>query len=303
MALPAIGTVDSGTRFGSSFGRPAEGVFCSTGSLIVRLAETSHEVRAAQGLRYSVFFEEGAAIADAAARRTRRDVCQFDRVCDHLIVLDASVADRRGRHTVVGAYRLLRQEVAEANFGFYSANEFQIGPMLRRHPASRFLELGRSCVARDYRNRTTIELLWRGIWAYVRRHRIDAMFGCASFPGTDVAAHALPLSFLTQAAAAPEDWRVAALPGRASVRINSPVDDERRALRALPALIKGYWRLGATFSPEAVVDPCFGATDIFVTMPVDEIEARYIRFFGDDGDAHPKAKATWRFAESTKCGN
>ena len=273
----------------------------STASLVVRLAETSHEIRAAQGLRYSVFFEEGGATADSTARLIRRDVCRFDQVCDHLIVLDNSVVDRRGRPIVVGAYRLLRQEVAEANFGFYSANEFLVAPMLRRHPASRFLELGRSCVARDYRNRTTIELLWRGIWAYVRRHGIDAMFGCASFPGADAAAHALPLSFLTRAAAAPESWRVAALPGRASTRFNVPVEDERRALRALPALIKGYWRLGATFSPEAVVDRCFGATDIFVTMPVAEIEARYIRFFGDDSAAHPKAASPWRFAETAKC--
>jgi putative hemolysin len=255
----------------------------------VRLAKTSHEIRAAQALRYSVFFEEGGAIADPTARRMRRDVCPFDRVCDHLIVFDSSVADRRGRPMVVGAYRLLRQEIAEANFGFYSANEFVIAPMLRRHPASRFLELGRSCVARDYRSRTTIELLWRGIWAYVRQHGIDVMFGCASFPGTDVEAHAMPLSFLTQEGPSPEGWRVEALPGRATARINIPVDDERRILRSLPALIKGYWRLGATFSPEAVVDHCFGATDIFVTMPVAEIEARYIRFFGGDLVARPKA--------------
>lgn len=262
----------------------------SIGSLDVRLAETEREIRDAQRLRFAVFYEEGSAAANSTIRYMRRDVCRFDRVCDHLIVLDNNVVDPRGRPKVVGAYRLLRQEVAEANFGFYSADEFFIAPLLKRHPRLRFLELGRSCVARDYRNRSTIELLWRGIWRYVQRHGVDAMFGCASFPGRDAASHELALSFLTRGpAAAPEAWRVAAYPGRTCARINLSVADQGSALRALPALIKGYWRLGAAFSPDAVVDQRFGATDVFVTMPVAEIEARYLRFFGDDRIARATA--------------
>jgi len=84
----------------------------------------------------------------------------------------------------VGTYRLLRQEVAERHGGFYSAGEFEIADLLKRHPGKRFLELGRSCVLPAYRSKRAIELLWRGIWTYVREHRIDVMIGCASFVGT-----------------------------------------------------------------------------------------------------------------------
>ena len=32
---------------------------------------------------------------------------------------------------------------------------------------------------------TDIELLWQGIWNYVRIYDLDVMLGCASFEGTD----------------------------------------------------------------------------------------------------------------------
>ena len=35
-----------------------------------------------------------------------------------------------------------------------------------------------------------MQLLWRGIAAYVFLHQIDLMFGCASLPGTDPDANA-----------------------------------------------------------------------------------------------------------------
>ena len=61
-----------------------------------------------------------------------------------------------------------------------------IAGLVARHRALRFLELGRSCVHAEYRTRGTLQLLWRGIAAYVFKHRIDLMFGCASLPGTDL---------------------------------------------------------------------------------------------------------------------
>jgi len=252
-------------------------VLASSGDFDVVLATTKKEIRRAQKLRYQVFFEEGGATADPTARLIRRDVCPFDRVCDHLIVVDKSVRRLDGSPTVVGAYRLLRQDVASANFGFYSAGEFEIGAMIARHPGKRFLELGRSCVAEGYRGKRTLELLWRGLWAYALHHRVDAMFGCASFPGVDPAAHAGALSFLRGETDESKAWQAAAVAGRAAPIATVPPDP--RALRALPPLIKGYWRVGARFSRDAVVDVAFGTTDVLVVMPVEEIRSRYLSYF------------------------
>jgi L-ornithine Nalpha-acyltransferase len=257
------------------------------GELDVRLATTRSDIRRAQKLRYRVFFEEGEAKPDAAARLIRRDVCRFDGVCDHLIVVDNAIPRADSAPTVVGAYRLLRGEVAENNFGFYSAGEFDVGSLVARHPGKRLLELGRSCVAPGYRGKRTLELLWRGIWAYARHHCVDVMFGCASFPGANPAEHSAALRFVRGEGEVDAQWDVRALAGRAVSSASScdePID-ARAALRALPPLIKGYWRLGAKFGPEAVVDESFAATDVFAVLPVAEIEPRYIQYFGGGGAA------------------
>jgi len=263
----------------------------SIGPLDVRLATTKAEIRRAQKLRYRVFFEEGGAVADPTARLIRRDVCRFDRVCDHLIVVDNSAPRFDGSPTVVGAYRLLRGEVAQANFGFYSACEFDVASLVARHPGKRLLELGRSCVAAGYRGKRALELLWRGIWIYARRHEVDAMFGCASFSGADPAAHATALRFLRAERAGDALWDVRAHPECAflpALETEAPFD-ARAAFRALPPLIKGYWRLGARFSSQAAVDASFNAVDVFVALPVEEIAPRYLAYFGDDADDAPLA--------------
>ncbi|MDP2656859.1 MAG: hypothetical protein Q8O78_00410, partial [Candidatus Deferrimicrobium sp.] len=48
------------------------------------------------------------------------------------------------------------------------------------------LELGRSCVALEYRDGKVISLLFRGIAEYLRRCGADALMGCASIHGTDL---------------------------------------------------------------------------------------------------------------------
>jgi putative hemolysin len=260
------------------------------GSLEVRLATGKRETRKAQRLRYKVFFEEGEAVPDRTAALIRRDIDAYDKICDHLIVIDHGAVNRFGRPKprVVGTYRLLRQDVAERNFGFYSAQEFDIEPLLERHRGKRFLELGRSCVLAQYRSKRTLELLWRGIKAYLEHHRIDVMIGCASFEGTNPLALALPLSFLHHHATGRDVWRVGA---RAELRVamgllEAPAINARRAIAALPPLIKGYLRLGATFGDGAVVDHQFGTTDVFVMMPIAELDARYVAHFGGfAGDA------------------
>ncbi len=290
-ANPFIGSVARLQRAGK--GKPVRdlrGLPASLGrigNLEVRLATLKGEIRKAQKLRFKVFFNEGGAVADMRGRMTRRDICPFDRLCDHLIVVDHGYINRFGRKKpkVVGAYRLLLQETARANGGFYSAQEFDIAPLLARHPEKRFLELGRSCVHRDWRNKRTLELMWRGIWTYARHHAIDVMIGCASLPGANFLAHSMALSYLHHKTTATGEWRVEALAAR---RVDMNVIgeewiDARRAVAALPPLVKGYLRVGAKIGTGAVVDRMFGTTDVFVVVPVAEIDPRYISHFGGPG--------------------
>jgi putative hemolysin len=145
-------------------------------------------------------------------RRGRRSATRdaFDAVADHLLVLDHDLG--QGPEAVVGTYRLIRRRAADRIGGFYSAAEYDIAPLLAFD--GEVMELGRSCVATAYRTRGTLQLLWRGIAAYVFRHRIDLMFGCASLPGTDLDALAPQLGYLHANHLAPPALRPRAVPDR-----------------------------------------------------------------------------------------
>jgi L-ornithine Nalpha-acyltransferase len=254
------------------------------GPFEVRLAATRREICKAQRLRFDVFYEEGQAIPHQGAALTRRDICPFDRFCDRLLVIDKEQLNRLGRKKpkVVGVYRLLRGDVAASHQGFYSETEFDIAPLLGRHPGKRFLELGRSCVHAEYRSKRVIELLWRGLWSYAKHHRIDVLIGCASLPGVDPLALSLPLSFLHRHALACEEWSVRPLAGRGvdMAILDGKVIDARKGAAALPPLLKAYLRAGAKFGDGAVIDPQFRTTDVFTIMPLADLEERYMSYYG-----------------------
>jgi L-ornithine Nalpha-acyltransferase len=274
--------------------RQAAPTLGAIGQLEVSLTRNKRDIKRLQELRYRVFYEHGGAVADPTAQMLRRDKDDFDRICDHLMVVDRSCSNAiPGEPPVVGTYRLLRQDVADKQRGFYSADEFDITHLLARHAGLRFLELGRSCVLPAYRSRRTIELLWHGVWSYVREYRVNVMIGCASFEGVDAQRLARPLSFLHHFARAPKAWRAAAHPSR-QVEMNRMAKsdiDTRTAWRELPPLIKGYLRVGAYVGDGAVIDPRFGTTDVLIVLPVKAIKARYINHFGVDAKRYAAVKA------------
>ena len=253
------------------------------GQLETRLARTNAEIDAAQAVRYRVFVEEMNAQISPDAMRRKRDIDAWDMVCDHLLVLDTAI-EGDAVEQIVGTYRLLRQDVAKSSGGFYSQSEFDVEPLLARNPEKRFMELGRSCVLPEYRTKRTVELLWQGAWAYALKHRVDAMFGCGSFSGVVPEEHALALSFLHQNLLARDEWGVRAHADRHRTMDLMPSEavNARKALAAMPPLIKGYLRLGATIGDGAVVDNAFRTTDVLIVLPIGSISGRYINYYGAD---------------------
>ena len=240
----------------------------------VAMAEGEEDLRAALALRYDVFVRElggGGPMVDHAAG-LERDA--FDPHFDHMLVWDDSVG------TVVGVYRMLRTEAAEAAGQFYSEDEYDLTPL--RATGRRLLELGRSCVHADYRGGAAMYHLWNGLAAYVDRHDIDILFGVASFHGTDVGALAQPLSLLHHRHLAPPHLRVTArVPGAADMNILAePEIDRRAAMVQVPALIKAYLRLGGVVGQGAFVDRAFNTTDVCLIMDTAAMSDRQKRIYG-----------------------
>lgn len=258
-----------------------------SGAMTVRLASTARERIAAQALRYQVFYEEMAATPTPEQSMLRRDYDRFDALCDHLILTVNGTAEGvtaaarlETGETVIGCYRLLLG--SRARDGFYSEQEFDLTPLLTGIGRGlNFLELGRSCIAPAYRSKHAIDRLWRGLYAYIQTHGVDVLMGCASFPTIDVATIAEPLSFLHNNFRAPTPWRVQAQAARFVAMDLVPLVaiEERRALRALPPVLRGYIRTGCMIGDGAVIDADFGTTDVFVMLLLQQAAERYIAHY------------------------
>jgi len=262
-----------------------------SGNFEVRLAKSPEEIDAAQALRYRVFYEEMGAQPSQDMASQKRDFDVYDEHCDHLLVFDHAQPDGK---KVVGTYRLIRRCAAEKVGSFYSANEYDITPLI--HYPGEILELGRSCINAEHRIGAVMQILWRGIASYMFRYDITLMFGCASLPGTDTQALALPLSYLHYHHLAPPALRAKALPERyvdmaimpreafnPEEAFNNMKMDPRSGGNSLPPLIKGYLRVGGYVGDGAVIDKDFNTTDVCIIVKTDLITSRYMRHYERTG--------------------
>jgi putative hemolysin len=246
--------------------------------LELRLARDDRDLAAAQRLRYEVFVEElggDGPLVDHAAR-LERDA--FDPIFDHLILIDHR-RDAARLEDVVGVYRLLPGDRAAAHGQFYSETEYDLEPLKRS--GRRLLELGRSCVHRDFRGGTAMFQLWNGLADYVLERGIEILFGVASFHGTEVDRLAMALSYLHHHPRAPEALRVRARPDHFQRMDLVAPDalDRRAAMLATPSLIKAYLRLGGFVGEGAWIDRAFNTTDVCLVMDTGVMSARHRDFY------------------------
>lgn len=240
----------------------------------VKLAQTAQELRAAQHLRYLVFVKElggGGAMVDHEAELEQDE---FDPFSDHLLLYD------RRTNAVVGVYRLMRAEKAREAGRFYSESEYDLGPLVSS--GRRILELGRSCLHPDYRGGMAMHHLWSALAQYVAQHRIEVLFGVASFHGTDITKLAQPLALLHHRHLAPPELRVRALDKSfKNMNLIDEADlDRRAAMMQIPSLIKAYLRLGGCVGEGAYVDHVFNTVDVCLIMDTKQMNVRQARIYG-----------------------
>ena len=233
--------------------------------LALSLATTPEEVREVQRLRYKVFIEAMGLSSLANPERLDRD--EFDDHCDHLIVREALTLK------VVGTYRVLSPSRARAIGRFYSENEFDLGRL--SHLRNRIVEAGRAAIHPKYRGGSVIMLLWAGLAEYMRRERCDFLAGCASMSVADGGHNAIAVyRSLLEKHAAPAEYRV-------TPHLPFPLHAlEAAAKPQVPPLIKGYTRSGAWLCGEPAWDPDFESADMFLLLPLANLDSRYAKHYG-----------------------
>lgn len=237
----------------------------------VTFSQNTADVRAAQRLRYSVFITELGGTGADVNHADKLEVDRFDAFADHLILRETKTGD------VVGCYRVLTSEAAERANGFYCETEFDLG--LLKRSGKTLVELGRSCLRADVRGTTAMYMMWSALNDYARNHGADILFGVASLKGTDVAANANALSILHHNHLASADCRPRSRRYQQMDLIPKSAIERRAGMRALPALVKGYLRLGGVVGDGAFVDYAFNCTDVCMVLNTADLNLRQARLY------------------------
>ena len=234
----------------------------------VRVAADAEQVRAAQRLRHRVFAQELGAVLPSSVSDVDTD--GFDAYCDHLII------ELAGGGEVVGTYRMLPPGRSPR---LYADGEFDLAGLA---PLREMLvEAGRACVHPDHRGGAVINLMWSGIARYLHLTGYRWLAGCASVPLGDGGVDARHVWELAQRShLAPPAWRVRPLRPYPVPAQPDPVPRHGGPGRAaVPALLRGYQRLGAWICGPPAHDPDFAVADFFVLLALDRIDGRYLRHF------------------------
>lgn len=241
---------------------PAHGKTGQEPRLSVALARSAADVADAQRLRFKVFAEElGARIAGADGH----DADELDPFCDHLIVRDDDSL------RVIGTYRILPPHRAREAGRLYADSEFDLTRLSHLRPA--LIEIGRSCVHRDYRSGAAILQLWAGLAQYMKLHGYRHLIGCASASLADGGMLAARVRDELQAYLTDPEYRV-------FPRLPFPHEKIERAVSCeMPPLLKGYLRVGARVCGEPAWDPDFNSADFLIWLSLDQLNARYARHF------------------------
>jgi putative hemolysin len=250
----------------------------------VRLARTPHELELAQRLRFEIFNRElGEGLR--ASEATGLDQDRFDSFCDHLLIIARDPALPDGVMTrdapdtplrVVGTYRLQALEVAENGNGLYCDQEFDLSRAPRRF-LEQGIELGRACIAKEYRRGHALFALFRGLAHYLVESNRRYLYGCCSLTGTDPKMASQAREWLDRRGKRHPEFFV---PARGAYAMEPvPVSEAEVEQFKLPQLFGTYLRYGALVCSEPAVDAEFGTIDFLVQFDLEAFDVRLRRLF------------------------
>ncbi|MFV0335642.1 MAG: GNAT family N-acetyltransferase [Tropicimonas sp.] len=191
---------------------------------------------------------------------TRPDEDVHDAFCHHVLV------EEGGSAAPVCTFRLLPLAAGREIGRSYSAQYYGLSAL--RDFDGPMVEMGRFCIAPGRRDPDILRVAWGAMAAWVDDHDVRLLFGCSSFGGTEAEAYADAFALLRERHLAPRRWlpRVKApdVFRFACGRRRKP--DLRRAMLAMPPLLRSYLLMGGWVSDHAVVDRDLDTLHVFTGL-------------------------------------
>jgi len=202
------------------------------------------------------------ALRARAFRTQAPDRDAFDEICAHMLIED------RGTRNTVCCFRILLMETGRQLPRSYASQFYDLS-RLQQFPG-RMVEMGRFCIDPDHHDPDILRLAWGALTAFVDQNEVQMLFGCSSFAGTRTADYLDAFALLKSGHLAPQHWS----PGvkapdvfRYAARLRRR-PDTRKAMRAMPPLLKTYLIMGGWVSDHAVVDHQMDTLHVFTGVEI-----------------------------------
>lgn len=229
------------------------------GQFTLKFADTLEELTQVFKLRYSVFWGE--------SDEDRWDVDLFDLAADHLIIVDNL------NQKVVGTYRLINSNETQT---FYSQTEFSMDSILQLEGSK--VECGRACIHKDYRNGSTIALLWQGLGDYIINNNIRWMFGCSSIKASSSEHQSMIHHYLMKNHLV-TDSLISQPELPASIELTEEHSNSRLAERTLPPLLRTYLKIGAKVCGHPHLDEEMNCIDYLTLLDTQVLHKEFEKRF------------------------
>jgi putative hemolysin len=213
-------------------------------------------------------------LADVAAAQALRtlafgcdDADALDALCTHILVENVETG------AILCCFRMLCLNGSTLSQS-YSAQYYDLAALSLFEGL--MVEMGRFCTHPEHGNDPDVlRMAWGAMTAYVDAQKVELLFGCSSFTGTEAAAYLDSFAMLSERHLAPKRWfpRVKAPDVFRFAAHGLRKPDLKRGMRAMPPLLRTYLMMGGWVSDHAVVDPQMNTLHVFTGVEIREIPA------------------------------
>ena len=194
----------------------------------------------------------------------------FDALCTHIMIEDRQRA-AAGQSALVCCFRILPLSDGHDIARSYAAQFYDLSALSAfRGP---MIELGRFCIHPDAQDPDILRVAWADLTRRVDREGVEMLFGCSSFNGTEATAHADAFALLSARHIAPQRWRPRIKAPNTLCLGSGHRPDRRRAMAAMPPLLRTYLKMGGWVSDHAVVDRDLDTLHVFTGLEIAAIPA------------------------------